>query len=79
MTLIIFNRRGQWSKEAEQSGKMRTKKQGQDTVAWRWARTLVRVVSTKARWQGAEGRVGGEYILFKPATKKSELRALASL
>lgn len=45
-----------WSKETEQSGKMRTEKRGQDTVAWRWARTLVRVVSSKARWQGRGGR-----------------------
>lgn len=67
-----------WSKETEQSGKMRTEKRGQDTVAWRWARTLVKVVSSKAG-RGVEVRVGGEYILFKPETKKSELRALASL
>lgn len=72
-----------WSKEAWQSGKMRTEKQGQDTVAWRWARTLVRVVtmaeSSKARWQGAEVGVGGEYIVFKSEARKSELRALAIL
>lgn len=48
---------------------MRTEKPVLDTEAWRRARTSVRtvimVVLAKARWQGAEAGVGGEYNLFK--------------
>lgn len=44
---------------------------------------MVRVVtmaeSSKARWQGTEVGVGGEYIVFKSEARKSELRALAIL
>lgn len=57
------------SKEAERANKMRTEKQAQDTVAWRWARTLVKVVtmvgSSKGRQQGPEEGLGGEYSPFK--------------
>lgn len=43
-------------------------------------REVTTVESSKARWQRADTRGGGgEYILFKSETRKSELRVLASL